>query len=297
MSCTNPLIAINLGIGANGKNMIKILSKYRVDETTHLEERYGRDNVLFLPCGHCQSCRIEYRKNWAVRCEMESFFHKDNCFLTLTYDDVHVKPYPKKEELVYFIRLLRDVHGIKCRYFGCGERGERTLRSHYHLILFGYFPSDAKYYGDSKSGEPMFISKFLDGVWKKGQVMVQDFTSKTASYVAGYVQKKYDQENFLIFSTHPGLGFEYMDRNLDKLFNYGNYVGKNGQVYKLPRYFEKIAERAGKDLTVLKIGRIEAGRAMSDSQLIAYGLQYPTELLPYKDLRMKDKLKRLKREL
>ena len=79
----------------------RFFSKYRPDEAVHLKERYG-DSLLFLPCGHCESCKLAYRKDWSVRCEMESLLHRDSCFITLTLDDAHVKPLPLKEDLQYF---------------------------------------------------------------------------------------------------------------------------------------------------------------------------------------------------
>ena len=298
MSCEKPLVAIRLGNSFPGhKDKIKILSKYRLDETFDLVNRYGADNVLFLPCGHCASCKLKYRKDWAIRCEMESLYYTDNCFVTLTYDDEHLLPHPKREELRYFIKKLRDIYGIKCRYFGCGEVGLKTGRSHYHVILFGYKPHDLKFYGLSKSGMDMYSSKFLEHVWSKGKVFINDFNVRCASYVAGYVSKKFDKDNFLMFSTHPGLGFNYISDNLNHLFKYGCYTGKNGQVSSLPRYFEKVAEKLNYYYDDIKISRKESMRDIVDSEKFSRGVTHDSELFPIKGQIMKDKLKRLKRSL
>lgn len=298
MSCEKPLVAIKLVDSRPGhKAIIKILSKYRLSETTDLVSKYGVDNILYLPCGHCPSCKLKYRKDWAIRCEMESYYHDDNCFVTLTYDDEHLLDHPKKEELKYFIKKLRDIYGIKLRYFGCGEKGLKTGRSHYHLILFGYKPHDLKYYGMSKSGMDMYSSKFLEHVWSKGKVFINDFDVRCASYVAGYVSKKFDENNFLMFSTHPGLGFNYMSENIAHLFKYGCYTGKNGQVSSLPRYFEKVAEKQDYYYDDIKIFKRESMVDIVEAEKYAYGVTRDVELFAIKGKIMKDKLKRLRRSL
>lgn len=43
-----------------------------------------------LPCGQCLGCRLDYSREWAVRCTHESLLHKENSFITLTYDDEHL---------------------------------------------------------------------------------------------------------------------------------------------------------------------------------------------------------------
>ena len=48
--------------------------------------------VKALPCGKCIGCRLDYSKEWAVRCSLELMDHDPSeCyFVTLTYDDQHV---------------------------------------------------------------------------------------------------------------------------------------------------------------------------------------------------------------
>lgn len=43
-----------------------------------------------IPCGKCIGCRLAYSRQWAVRCVHEASLHDRNCFLTLTFDDVHL---------------------------------------------------------------------------------------------------------------------------------------------------------------------------------------------------------------
>lgn len=45
------------------------------------------DSPVTLACGRCIGCRLEYSRQWAVRCVHEASLYDDNCFITLTYDN------------------------------------------------------------------------------------------------------------------------------------------------------------------------------------------------------------------
>lgn len=244
--CTSPSVAIRLGVSTNtGKNIIKL---YRDSSKSleYLKSVYGADNVLLLPCGHCNECMLAKRKEWSVRCACESLSHKSSCFVTLTYDDAHLRSLNRADPLK-FIKAIRN-SGFKVRYFGCGERGSLTLRPHYHIVLFGFLPSDIQYEGDSKSGQAIYSSKFLNSIWNKGFVSVQFFDSMYAGYVAGYTSKKLgDPESFLFMSTKPGIGYDYIFTHKDIILKYGNVFGDFGLSKKasIPRYFKKVLEKNG----------------------------------------------------
>lgn len=102
---------------------------------------------LSLPCGQCIGCRLEYSRQWAVRCVHEASLYESNCFITLTYNDDYV---PSDGSLVRkhftdFMKRLRKavtpknphvkgsdsykLHAKKygIRFFGCGEYGVSCL--------------------------------------------------------------------------------------------------------------------------------------------------------------------------
>lgn len=63
-------------------------------------------------------------------------------FITLTYD-THNVPFTRsgymdlsKRHIQLFFKRLRKVNDSKIRYFIVGEYGGRTMRPHYHVILF-----------------------------------------------------------------------------------------------------------------------------------------------------------------
>lgn len=244
--CTSPRVAVRLGLRkSDGKQMIRF---YR-DSSKTLEDLYyyyGKDNVLLLPCGECDECRLKKRKEWSIRCACEAQSHSFNCFVTLTYDDEHLRSLNRADPLK-FIKAIRN-SGFKVRYFGCGERGSNTLRPHYHIALFGFLPKDLDYSGESDSGEAIYESRFLNDIWKKGHVIVQMFGPGVGGYIAGYTSKKLgDKESFLFMSTKPGLGFDYLQKHKDFAVKYGSIFGDFGYWNKasLPRYFKKILEKEG----------------------------------------------------
>ena len=122
---------------------------------------------LEVPCGQCIGCRLERTRDWAVRMMHESSLHSDNSFVTLTYDDDKL---PFRGQLRYrdvqlFLKRLRKQGGF--RFFCTGEYGEVFSRPHYHLALFGYWPTDAeKFSMDSDYWD----SKALESVWGHGRV-------------------------------------------------------------------------------------------------------------------------------
>ena len=148
MSCSHPLLAVYQGKDDSGKKKVQILS--RVDQFQTVEEAIDRyqmfgHRLMLLPCGKCPGCLKTRRKQWAVRCEAEAKLYTDNCFVTLTYDDDHLPCLPVKEHYQKFLRAIRKA-GYKCRYFGCCERGSKTGRLHFHIILFGFIPYDLNKY-------------------------------------------------------------------------------------------------------------------------------------------------------
>lgn len=268
MSCNHPLLAVNLG-KFDGKYKIKILPK-RVDfSIKSLEEKYGHDNLMMLPCGCCSGCKISHQREWAVRCSLESGYHKDNCMITLTYED---RLRPKKlikRDLQDFIKDMRN-KGIKFRYFACGEYGKLGGNCHFHILMFGFWPSDAKVEYKGKSGFPVYSSKIVKDVWKKGFVAVSEVSPGTCAYVAGYVDKKLGDGEFVLMSKRPGIGERYLHEHLFDIYQYDNLVGAFG-IAHVPRYFDKLADASWYDLDDLKEKRKKASNLNLINEMLMHG--------------------------
>ncbi len=74
---------------------------------------YSKEYATFqLPCSKCIECRLEYARQWAVRCVHEAKMHPENSFITLTYSDEHLT----SEKLQYIDfqlfakRLRKKIH-------------------------------------------------------------------------------------------------------------------------------------------------------------------------------------------
>lgn len=112
------------------------------------------------------------------------------------------------------------------------------------MILFGHSFSDLKYHGKNDRGDPYFISRDLDSLWRLGNCVVTEFTWNTASYVARYVVKKVKGSHasehykslgilpeFCRMSRRPGIGFNRFDSSSD------SYQLPSGRRARLPKSF------------------------------------------------------------
>lgn len=297
MNCTSPVLALRLYKPSEGKQAIKILPVRDDMGLKQYQERFGSDNILQLPCGHCPSCLLNKRKEWALRCCLEAKDYDQNCFVTLTYSEDHYPREPVKKDLQKFIKEIRRVY--KVRYYGCSERGDELGRWHYHIILFGFYPDDAKAWAKSQSGYMQFKSKFLDKCWNyKGLVVFAPFHPYNAQYVAGYVVKKLidNDGSFHIQSLKPGIGAAYFFRNAEKIYETDNILANFGpQVFKVPRYFDKLADLYNMDLSDIKEKRLERGRIRLNKDLQAHKFDCEDRLMNFNESVALSNIKQKKR--
>ena len=152
MSCYHPLRAIKTNfpepiIDENGKvhksRIFFLKGEYNPEKLPVLD---SNSEYISIPCGKCIGCRLDYSRTWADRCMLESQYHKNNWFLTLTYDNDHlpeqrpgspVHSLQKRDMQLFMKRLRKRFPNDKIRFFGCGEYGSKSCRPHYHLLLFG----------------------------------------------------------------------------------------------------------------------------------------------------------------
>ena len=149
MACFKPLSAWRNPSDPSGQ---LLFSYHTIGASSDHAER----TCLKIPCGQCVGCRLEYSRQWAVRCCHESSLHIYNCFITLTYDPEHL-PDDGSLDIKHFqkfMKRLRDkLHPLRIRFFHCGEYGDKTRRPHYHALIFGYSFPDRKILKKSKSDE------------------------------------------------------------------------------------------------------------------------------------------------
>lgn len=205
------------------------------------------DEPLEVPCGQCIGCRIAKSRQWAVRCIHEASLHKDNCFVTLTYNEAAVPDSVSVRDVQLFMKRLREKTGAKIRFFCVGEYGEKFSRPHYHLLLFGFDFAD-KYYWCGKGKSRQYRSPLLESLWTVGFSTVGTVTSASASYVAQYCTKivtgKKRKEHygdrrpeFLIMSRRPGIGFGWLEQHGNVLYDRDFVVVDGGKRVPVPRYY------------------------------------------------------------
>lgn len=217
---------------------------------------------IIIPCGKCIECMFRYSNEWALRIMLESTLHKDTCMITLTYDDDHISfdgSLVPRDMTLFIKRLRKSLKDIKIRYFYCGEYGKKLSRPHYHIIIFGWIPKDLDKFFVKKNHQ-VYISNFVSKIWKNGFVTVEDLNINSARYCAKYLQKLQIPKDFNLIkpftrmSNRPGISFGFFDSKIydvDEIY----YDGKSYPVF---RYFDKIAERNGIDLTFIKEKRIDS---------------------------------------
>ena len=267
MPCYHPLKGVRGAVNPDTGKRPLLFDVKLVDSSSQLP--------TLVPCGQCVGCRLEYSRQWAMRCLDEAKMHKENSFITLTYDDAHI-PVDRSLErrssvgidgkvkpegaFQLFMKRLRKRLNKKVRFYHAGEYGERFGRPHYHALIFGHGFSDRQFLKRTGSGFNIYMSKELQSCWPFGYTSVGDVTFESAAYVARYVMKKItgDQKDehyvdertgsvreaeHTTMSRRPGIGALWFDRYRTDCYPLGTKIVRGVEV-KAPRYYDGLYERA-----------------------------------------------------
>lgn len=210
--------------------------------------KFTPEGNLRLPCGRCTECISKRAIEWSLRARHEISCHKENSFITLTYDQDNLPSINHiKIEFQKFLKRLRKHLKQKIRYMVSHEYGSKTFRPHHHVILFGYNPPNQKYLKTTKKGEKLFTSSDISKLWSLGFHSIGTANEKTAYYIASYSLKGKKHllpdpntgeliqiSDSMDVSKRPAIGYTYF------LENYKQLVQSNSI---LPRYyFKKLQE-------------------------------------------------------
>lgn len=322
MSCYKPLIRLYNPDDREQSGRVYTLARFSQLSGKQLkyEDLMYNPKVMLIPCGQCIGCRIRQREDWTTRIELEArdYPKEEVWFITLTYDDDHVpgmivktgeimrkvqytwKAGEKRpssvqillyEDIQKFLKRLRKAYRGKLRYFVAGEYGEQTARPHYHMILYGWKPTDLEnLYKIHHNG--YYNSKWLADLWGMGQIQIAQAVPETYRYVAGYVTKKmYEIDGkkanayyelgqtkpFACMSLKPGLGDHYYQEHKKEIWRQGYIQCTNGKKAQIPRYYEKQMEAENPE----RLWRIKQNRqknAMEQKKLQLEGQDYKTIL-------------------
>lgn len=175
---------------------------------------------------------------------LESAVHAGSCFVTLTYNELTLPFGSKlvKKDVQDWIKRLRQVlYPQKIRYFLVGEYGDSTNRPHYHAAIFGLDQS----LGGGTDGRRGLVAL----TWKNGHSYTGDLSTKSASYICGYVTKKMTKKSdprlkgrppeFSLMSLRPGIGapaMEHIDAGLVRTGMDARFMEENADVPTVLQY-------------------------------------------------------------
>lgn len=215
----------------------------------------NKTNRLIVPCGKCAACLTNRRIEWTHRIKHEMDASISTHFVTLTYNEEnltytgHFATLVKSDLQNFLKRLRKRIQPYKIRYYAVGEYGTRTLRPHYHLIVFNL-------------GIENIENGAIDKSWNMGHTYTVPANPATIHYVTKYHLNKNEhppdtEPSFATMSRKPGIGFGYVEKNKDFHNVDKNYLLHRGGVKsRMPRYYKdkiydeyekrKIAKKAEK---------------------------------------------------
>lgn len=224
----------------------------------HTSTRNGKYSIVFdislgyadmpmsVPCGNCDGCHLARASDWAVRATHENGCHDEAIFLTLTYHDDYLPdpPFVSVSVMQKFIKRLRKKVGT-VRYLLCGEYGSKTMRPHYHILIFGWRPPDATFQVDRPTGR-VFTSELIFKLWPYGLHEFGSVTPASAGYTARYTTKKIFASHevgheFLLSSRRPPLGIPWLEKHYKEFYPL-DAVTLAGKKYKPPTAYDRWLE-------------------------------------------------------
>lgn len=270
MPCTSPV---------PNKNAPASLRQLLAAPTTSIAMKKKLLAYCGVACGQCISCRLNYSRLWAIRCQHESQMHTDNIFLTLTYAPEHLPANRSLDKTVvpqFMADLRREIGHKNIKYYHCGEYGAKLSRPHYHVLIFGWKPRDQVIF--RRGIYPLYTSATIERLWPWGFCPFGELTFESAAYTARYATKKvtgkkaadhyqrFCPETGEIFNLVPeyatmsnrgGIGRSWLLKYLHEVYP-SDAVLVNGHLVKPPRFYDKVLEEVNPELfQVVKDNRLK----------------------------------------
>lgn len=214
---------------------------------------------------------------------LEALLHKENCFVTLTYDEskrsttgeinsnapLQLNPKHLSDWLKRFRARISPLH---VRFFAVGEYGDAQGRPHYHVVLFGWSVCKRgrtkRALGSTRSDWANCCSscRLIGETWGHGDIEIGEFNPKTAAYTAEYTVKKMTRKDdprlkgrfpeFARMSLKPGIGADAMHQvasdlmlhRLDERSDVPTSLRHGAREWPLGRYLtRKLRRLSGKE--------------------------------------------------
>lgn len=283
MSCTRPVIGYQLADGS-------FSLRRRGEVVAELE----------LPCGVCPPCLVRRSSDLSLRLCHEAQLHDESAVATLTYAPEHVPALGSlcKRDVQLFMKRLRfelAKRGVCVRHHCLGEYSPvPVLRPHYHVILFGWWPDDARPWARSRAGRQEYVSELVSGLWGRGHVTLQRWSPGAAAYIAGHQGSKlrgrygrkvlevwspdggellgFRAPEFQVASNRPGIGAGWFARYSGDVVAGDCVVLRGGVKVAVPRYYDRLRKRCDpQGLEDAKLDRQVKGRARAAAVVASHG--------------------------
>jgi len=193
--------------------------------------------------------------------------HKNNYFLTLTYDDEHIDRrcgvYDEefscicqwslnKIDFPKFMKKLRKEYGNGIKFYQAGEYGGQTGRPHHHACIFNIDIKDLKLWKNA-GGIRLYTSDSVQQIWGNGYVVIGDVSFESAAYISRYITKKITgdsaqmyynglQPEYATMSRRPGIGLKYFEKYKKEIIDNDGIIMRGGLKMRPPRYYDKKRE-------------------------------------------------------
>lgn len=176
MACFKPLKGFIKGKTDQGRNDLIITSArvdhIEIDGKGNFKKAFTRgigsntklclSDYIIIPCGQCIGCRLDYAREWADRCFLEMQQHKDNCFITLTYNREFLPLHHKVVVNNDTGEFEPDPSGAMNMTLNPSDLTKfiKKLRNHINRRIVGFKDEERKQpiYHYIKSNEPGFVN-------------------------------------------------------------------------------------------------------------------------------------------
>lgn len=223
-------------------------------------EGMHRHKFVVVPCGKCKECRARNARDWKIRLYHHSLTAGDGVFITLTYDNDHMdsSSLDYRHFQLFMKRLRRRFPEHKLSFFCAGEYGSKSLRRHFHCIVFGlpFNKIKSQFLCRSRKAKDIkiYTSEICSLCWSNrgfcsvSKVLKGDY--RVFGYVSGYIISKSDEEHqslisqfgltpeFHHMSLKPAIGKEYFLQNYKTIY-YSDCVCINGNRFRPPLTYDK----------------------------------------------------------
>lgn len=157
-----------------------------------------RKDGFQFPCGQCQNCRINKRRDWQSRLLLEAATHDHGIFVTLTFADFGTPSVLRRVYIKEFTDSIRR-NSPSVRFYAVGEYGTKLGRAHFHIHLFSDVP---------------ILDNHIREAWPYGRIHVGDTEPASLDYVLGYLLKSSKVIRWPIEKQFPE--FRYYSQGLGK---------------------------------------------------------------------------------